>query len=326
MDRYKIAFCGLGSIGKRHLRNTVKYLQAHHYDYQIDAVRSRAGAELPEDIVCHLTHTYSYADEIPTDYDIIFITNPTSMHRECIERYCSNTRSMFIEKPLVDDINRHLDKLPPGLVCYVACPLRYTRPLLYVKEHIECSRAYAVRAVCSTYLPGWHPHEDYRKSYSARRSMGGGVAIDLIHEWDYLIWLFGRPDSVTGIGRKVSELEIDSEDIAVYIGYTDKCVYELHLDYFGREEKRNFEIYLPGETITVDLRGGNIRFSDGKKIDLREDRNEYQEREIAHFFDIIRGVCENDNDIDDAMKTLKIAKGISDGLGQDLLSSHLARC
>lgn len=312
MDRYKIAFCGLGSIGKRHLRNTVRYLQEHHYDYQIDAIRSGAGAALEEDIAGCLAHEYSYEDEIPDDYDIIFITNPTSMHGECIERYRNCTKSMFIEKPLVDDIGFRFDGLPDDLVCYVACPLRYMKPLQYVKEHIDCSKVYSVRAVCSTYLPSWHPHEDYRKSYSAHKTMGGGVAIDLIHEWDYLIWLFGRPDQVTGMRRKVSELEIDSEDLAVYIGCTDERVYELHLDYFGKEEKRNLEIYLPAETIMVDLREGSIHFSSGKDIFLREERDEYQMREIAHFFDIIRGVCENDNNIDEAMNTLKIAQGIPD--------------
>ena len=314
MDGYKIAFCGLGSIGKRHLRNTVRYLQEHHYDFQIDAIRSGVGVALPEDIGCYISHEYSYEDEIPTDYDIIFITNPTSMHGECIERYRNNTRSMFIEKPLVDDISRHSEKLPGELICYVACPLRYTKTLQYVKEHIDCGQAYSVRAVCSTSLPNWHPGEDYRKSYSAHKSMGGGVAVDLIHEWDYLVWLFGRPDKVTGIGRKVSELEIDSEDIAVYVGCTDKRVYELHLDYFGKEEKRILEIHLPAQTVTVDLRGGNIRFSGGKEISLQEERDEYQMREIAHFFDIIRGVCENDNDMDEAMNTLKIAKGMADRL------------
>ena len=314
MNGYKIAFCGLGSIGRRHLRNTVRYLQEHHYDFRIDAIRSGTGTALPEDIACHISHEYLYEDEIPTDYDVIFITNPTSMHGECIRRYCDNTRSMFVEKPLVDDISLNFDELPERLICYVACPLRYTKPLQYVKEYIDCRQAYSVRAICSTYLPNWHPGEDYRNSYSARKSMGGGVSIDLIHEWDYLAWLFGRPDKVAGICRKVSELEIDSEDIAVYIGHTAERIYELHLDYFGKEEKRVLEIYLPTETVTVDLRGGSIRFSDGKEISLHEDRDEYQMREIAHFFDIIRGVCENDNNIDEAMNTLRIAKGISDGL------------
>lgn len=314
MDRYKIAFCGLGSIGTRHLRNVVRYLQENGCSFQIDAIRSGKGAVPEEDILGYLSHEYSCEDEIPTDYDIIFITNPTSMHGEYIRRYGSCTRSMFIEKPLVDEPDFDFAGLPENLICYVACPLRYTRPLQYVKEHVDCAQAYSVRAICSTYLPHWHPGEDYRKSYSAHTALGGGVAIDLIHEWDYLIWLFGSPDRVTGIKRKVSELEIDSEDIAVYIGYTDERVYELHLDYFGKEEKRSLEIYLPTETITVDLRGGKIRFSDGRQMDLQEERDLYQLREIAHFFDIIRGVCENDNGIDTAMGTLKIAGGISDEL------------
>lgn len=316
MDRYKIAFCGLGSIGKRHLRNTVRYLQEHHYEFQIDAIRRKTGAALPEDVARHISHTYSYEDEIPADYDVIFVTNPTSMHGECIERYCRHTKSMFIEKPVVDDISRQFNDLPEGLVCYVACPLRYTGPLQYVKEQVDCSQAYSVRAICSTYLPNWHPGEDYRKSYSAQKKMGGGVAIDLIHEWDYLVWLFGKPDQVTGVCRKVSELELNSEDIAAYIGYTSDCVYELHLDYFGKEEKRILEIYLPAETVTVDLRGGSVHFSDGRDISLQEERDEYQLREIAHFFDIIRGACENDNDIETAMNTLKIAKGISGDLNE----------
>lgn len=312
---YKIAFCGLGSIGKRHLRNTVRYLQEHDCDFQIDAVRSGTGAEPDQETARWISQEYGYEDALPADYDIIFITNPTFLHHECIIRYQNCTKSMFIEKPLVDDIACRFDDLSEGLVCYVACPLRYTGALQYVKEHIDCGQAYSVRAVCSTYLPGWHPGEDYRKSYSAHKAMGGGVAVDLIHEWDYLVWLFGRPDQVTGLRRKTSELEIDSEDIAVYIGCTKQRIYELHLDYFGKEEKRLLEIHLPDETVTVDLRSGTVRFGSKKEtVDLAEERDEFQMREIAHFFDIINGICENDNDIDEAMNTLRIAEGIPEDL------------
>lgn len=306
---YKIAFCGLGSIGKRHLRNTVRYLQERHCNFQIDAVRSGAGSRLDRSIERYISNQYSYDDEIPRDYDIVFITNPTFLHGESIERYALCTRSMFIEKPLVDDTGYDFSGLPEKLICYIACPLRYTRTLQYVKENIDCGQAYAVRAICSTYLPAWHPGEDYRESYSAHRDMGGGVAIDLIHEWDYLVWLFGMPHQVANIRRKVSELEIDSEDIAVYIGYSDSKVYELHLDYFGREEKRCLEIYLPGRTVTADLRKGIIHFSDAKEeLLLREERDDYQMRELAHFFDIIDGVCVNDNDISQAMRTLRLTE------------------
>lgn len=307
---YKIAFCGLGSIGKRHLHNTVRYLQEQGCDFKIDAIRSGAGAALDGELAQYVSAQYSYDDEIPQDYDIIFITNPTAMHRESIMKYQNCTRSMFIEKPVVADAECDFSGLHDGLVCYVACPLRYTKTLQYVKEHIECDAAYSVRAICSTYLPDWRPGVDYRKTYSAHKAMGGGVAIDLIHEWDYLVWLFGRPDKVESIQRKISGLETDSEDIAVYMGYSKDRIYELHLDYFGREEKRNLEIYLPSETITVDLRIGRIHFGkSGEDIIVYEDRDEYQGKEIAHFFDIINGKCNNDNDIMEAMRTLGLAQG-----------------
>lgn len=307
---YKIAFCGLGSIGRRHLRNTVRHLEKHNCDYRIDAIRSGAGEALDGDLAQYIHTQYSYEDEIPQDYDVIFITNPTALHEESILRYQNCTRSMFIEKPVVDHADCDFSGLREGLVCYVACPLRYTKTLQYVKEHIDCSTAYAVRAVCSTYLPDWHPGQDYRKTYSAHKAMGGGVATDLIHEWDYLVWLFGRPDRVASIQRKISGLETDSEDIAVYIGSSENRIYELHLDYFGREEKRNLEIYLPTKTVTADLRKGRIHFgSAGEDVILCEDRDAYQEREIAHFFDIIDGVCGNDNDIGEAMRTLALAQG-----------------
>jgi predicted dehydrogenase len=311
MKNYKIAFCGLGSIGQRHLKNTVRYLETQGYSYQIDAVRSESGTIIDVGLNSYISDQYTYDDVIPGDYDIIFITNPTSLHTDCIKKYSNCTKSMFVEKPLTDDFSFDTSEIRKDLICYVACPLRYTKVLQYIKRNVACDKAYSVRAVCSTYLPNWRPGQDYRKSYSAHKDMGGGVAIDLIHEWDYLIWLFGKPDNVKCIQAKISKLEIDSEDIAVYIGGSDSKVYELHLDYFGRKEVRKLEIYMPDETINVDIREKRIYFSNSKEeIILCESRDEYQLREIEHFFDILEGRCINDNKLEQAMDTLRIARGI----------------
>lgn len=310
-QHYKIAFCGLGSIGQRHLKNTVKYLQDNYCTFQIDAIRSHLGAEPNAELQGCLTAQYSYQEDIPRDYDIIFITNPTALHAESILKYKDCTKSMFIEKPVTDNINFNLAALQDDLICYVACPLRYTQVLQFIKKHVACEQAYSVRAICSTYLPDWHPAQDYRNSYSTHKDMGGGVAIDLIHEWDYLIWLFGMPDMVKCIQRHISALEVDCEDVAVYIGSSDSKVYELHLDYFGRQEIRELEIFLPEETIKADLHNGSIYFgTKQEKIVLEESRDEYQMREIEHFFNIIEGRCLNDNDLVQAINTLKITKEI----------------
>ena len=53
-------------------------------------------------------------------------------------------------------------------------------------------RAGHLPAICLT----GGPAVDHRTVYSARKALGGGVTIDLIHEWDYLVELFGVPEKL----------------------------------------------------------------------------------------------------------------------------------
>ena len=152
---------------------------------------------------------------------------------------------------------------------------------------------------------------DYREVYSAHKDMGGGVSIDLIHEWDYISYLIGYPHSVQSIITRKSNLEIDSDDIAVYIAeYKDKVV-EVHLDYFGRKTQRKIELYTSEDTIVVDLIDQKINWlCSGKVVDLSEDRDSYQIRELQHFLDIAKGKIESDNTIKEACRVLRMARGV----------------
>jgi predicted dehydrogenase len=112
-----------------------------------------------------------------------------------------------------------------------------------VKQNVNPDDVICASAMSSSYLPDWRPGQDYRKTYSAHKDMGGGVSIDLIHEWDYLTWLFGMPTEYHSMINKVSNLEIDSDDLAIYIGKNDKTTFELHLDYFGRQTQRTLDLF-----------------------------------------------------------------------------------
>ena len=308
-DFYKIAFCGLGSIGKRHLKNTVQYLKERGIGYEIDWIQSSPRAA-EDEIKDYISNSYLYSDNIPDDYDIVFITNPTSEHFDTIKLFADKAKNMFIEKPIFDTTDKDINELSLKTdgVYYVACPLRYTNVLRYVKENVDYKSAYSVRAVCSSYLPDWRPGTDYRKTYSASKAMGGGVSIDLIHEWDYLCDLFGKPDRVLNVRGKYSHLEIDSDDLSVYIGvYKDRLI-ELHLDYFGRKGVRKLELFMPEDTVVADLNGGTVSYlKEGRVIDLSEERNDFQKREIEHFFDIVSGEIKSDNTVSHALDCLRVA-------------------
>jgi len=61
-------------------------------------------------------------------------------------------------------------------------------------------------------LPDWRPWQDYSQSYSAKKELGGGVVLDLIHELDYSYWLFGEFYELKSFTGKVSNLKIETND------------------------------------------------------------------------------------------------------------------
>ena len=308
---YKILFAGLGSIGTRHLRNVTRFLESRGDTFRIDALRHDINKPLPEETKQMLSSEYTYEDNVPEDYDILFVTNPTSLHYLTISKYIKNTRHMFIEKPVFDTYHIDIDKLclRRDGVYYVACPLRYNPVLQYIKNNIDVSKAISVRSISSSYLPDWRKGSDYRQSYSARRNLGGGVILDLIHEWDYLVWFWGFPETSTCITGKFSALEIDSEDVALYIAKTKKTVIELHLDYFGRKPKRMLEIFFNDDFIEADILNKEIKsIKMDNIIKFNETRDDIQLKEIKHFFSMIEENEINDNALDKALKVLKIAQ------------------
>lgn len=305
----KVCFVGLGSIASRHIKNLK---DIYGSDVVIDLLRSGKSVTMAEELTGFVDRVYYNISDLPKDYDVIFITNPTGMHYETLQACHEHGRHFFIEKPVFETGNEDVLKLQldRNKQYYVACPLRYTNVIQYLKQNINISDVYSVRCISSSYLPDWRPGIDYRNTYSARKELGGGVAIDLIHEWDYLCYLFGTPEKVYSLFGQKSGLEINSDDIAIYIAEYSARMVELHLDYFGRVPIRRIELYCKEDTIEADLIKQEIVFRrENKVVDLKEERDSYQKKELLHFFNIINGTCENDNTIEQACQTLRITRG-----------------
>ena len=305
----KVCFIGLGSIATRHIINLKDIFEE---EIEIDVLRSGNVKHLDPDLQNSIEQIYYDAVNLPRDYDVMFITNPTKFHYDTLLRFQDHAKHFFIEKPVFETGKEDITgiQLKKDSVYYVACPLRYTNVIQYLKANIDFSNVYSMRCISSSYLPDWRPGTDYRDTYSAKKELGGGVSIDLIHEWDYICYLVGAPQSVCSfIGHK-SNLEINSDDLAVYIAeYTDKFV-ELHLDYLGRIPIRKIELFTNNDSIEADLIEQKIFLrKENRIIDLNEDRNSYQKKELLHFFDIIEGKCVNDNTIENACRTLRITRG-----------------
>ncbi len=307
----KVCFIGVGSIARRHIRNLVDIFCNKTDCLEIDALRHHDSAYCDE--LKYLSKIYNSYAELPNDYDVIFITNPTEYHAETLLTLQNKGKHFFIEKPVVSLNTEHiLDGFTAkdDSIYYVACPLRFHKVIQYIRDNLVLEDVLSVRAICSSYLPDWRPDTDYRKTYSAKASLGGGVSIDLIHEWDYLSYLFGFPSSVQMFMGKVSELDIDCEDYSIYIAKYKSMVAELHLDYFGRVPVRKIEIFTKYETIVGDLIKGAVSFlGSGKSIALNEERDSFQKRELKYFLSLLDNKNIAYNDISHAIKVLNLSQG-----------------
>ena len=181
----------------------------------------------------------------------------------------------------------------------------------YIKNNVKTEEVLYVRSISSSYLPEWRPNIDYRTTYSAHKNLGGGVSIDLIHEWDYLTYLFGIPSQVFYRFGKISNLEIDTEDFAEYIANYGNKIVSLHLDYYGRYTIREIMLITNEDTIIGDIANNKIHYlKSNKTFNFNEERDDYQIRELRHFLNIIIHKKNNDNDFYHAIQTLKLTQGV----------------
>lgn len=300
-----VLFVGLGSIGKRHLSNLTTYCEKKQITLEIDALRSGSKNTLKN---VEGVNMISDSEQLSDRYSIIFITNPTNLHEETLEMLKNKGEYFFLEKPV---FQKSIDlKSFENIIerTYVAAPLRYKKVMNDFRGILKEEVVHSSRVICSSYLPNWR-QTDYRESYSSFSERGGGVELDCIHEMDYIVELFGFPLNVRKVFGQKSDLEIHSNDVAIYILEYENQFVEVHLDYFGKFSQRNIEVITSEGKITMDLLKNEITSTyKGETITDDEDVNKMYEREIAYFLEEVVNDQGNWNNLFHANEVLKLAE------------------
>ena len=298
----KILFVGLGSIGQRHLRNLRRLLgnSADILAYRalrqvplLDEQRKVVEGKNIKDL--YQVRELDSLDEALTEKpDIVFITNPSSMHMEVALQAAEAGCHLFIEKPLgssTDGVEELINIVEQQkLVALVAYQLRFHPGLKQVSKWLKEGRigklAWA-HLVHGEFLPNFHPYEDYRIGYAARKKLGGGVILTQIHEFDYALWLFGKPRRIFAMGGKVSDLEIDVEDSASIIM---ECVVDntsvpvsLCLDYLQSPPHRTCTIVGDRGRILWDFHGSKKVILEDR-VTAKTEELDFQDFEIQQIY------------------------------------------
>lgn len=313
----KFLIAGFGSIGRRHLNNL------------------RALGE--NDIVLYRTHHSTLTDEdirdIPTETDLaaalahkpdgVIIANPTALHLEVAIPAAQAGCAILMEKPLSDSFAR-VDELQAVLKSsggrlLMGFQFRFHPTLRKIAAWLQegqIGKPISARVHWGEYLPGWHPWEDYRKSYSARADLGGGVINTLSHPLDYLHWLLGEANGLFALSSNISNLELSVEDTAeISLAYQNGAIGSVHLDYVQRPAHHDLEIVGDAGTIQWSNATAVARIFRANTGEWAEEqppadfeRNQLFLAEMAHFIEVTKKQAEPVCDLQAGLTALQLAE------------------
>lgn len=290
-----ILIIGAGSIGRRHLGN-LKTLGHNRI------VLYRTGnSTLPEEEIKDIEQEYDFKKALAQKPIATIIANPTSLHIPFAKKAAMAGSHLFLEKPIsnsmegVKELRRIV--LQKKLIVQVGFQFRFHPGLLKLKTRLEkreIGQILSVQVHWGEFLPSWHPWEDYRKSYSARKDLGGGVLLTLCHPFDYLRWLFGEVDSISAFTAKNSQLELSVEDTAdVLLRFKSGVLGNVHLDYLQHPSEHYIRVICQNGIIHLNF------------LESKFDRNKMFIEEMKSFMSCIKNNKQPNCSLDDGIATLK---------------------
>jgi predicted dehydrogenase len=315
--RFLIA--GFGSIGRRHFRNLLALGEGNIVFYRTGR------STLPEEELNGFPVLYEIQAALDYKPDAVIVANPTALHLEVAIPAAEAGCSLLLEKPIshslegVDELKSALQR--GGRKALVGFQFRFHPGLQMVKKLLTdgvIGKPLAARAAWGEYLPAWHPWEDYRQGYAARSDLGGGVVLTLCHPCDSMRWLMGEVVELRAMTGKVSDLELQVEDVAeVSLRFASGALGSVHVDYFGQPPVHRLYIYGSDGRLEWNNSDGAVHYyaastGEWKICAIPEDfeRNQLFVDEMKHFIEVAQGKAEPLCTLDDGIRALEIAQEI----------------
>ncbi|MBK9006723.1 MAG: Gfo/Idh/MocA family oxidoreductase [Anaerolineae bacterium] len=325
----KFLIAGLGSIGRRHMRNLIALGEK-----DIVLYRTRKATMPEEELAGFPQETDLQAALEKHKPDAVIVSNPTSLHLDVAIPAAEAGCSLLLEKPLSHSMDR-IDELESALKkgggrVVVGFQFRFHPGMMKAKQLIsdgEIGRVISAHVHFGEYLPAWHPWEDYRQGYAARADMGGGVVLTQCHSLDYLPWLVGKVESVWGFTAKLSDLEVDVEDTAkIGLRFENSALGSIHLDYNQQPPAHYFEVVGTKGSLQWNLADGatqiyraershidNVGEVEGgeKAWEVYQPAPEFERNvmfmdEMKHFIAVARGEVESSCPLEDGINVQRL--------------------
>lgn len=238
----RILIIGYGSIGKKHYQILKKNFTNIKFFILSKRKISVNGAIVLKSL-----------EEIKTiNPNYVIIASEPSNHFFQLKFLENNFKNIkiLVEKPL---FHKKINFISKKNKVYLGYNLRFHPHIAFLKEFLKKNKPIDIKIITNSYLPHWRSR-NYSLNYSSNRSKGGGVILDLSHEIDLILWLFGNIKISYFDYGKISNLKIKSEDYLKLFGSIKNSKISLDLSYYSRNEIRHIFVDSNKNSIFIDLK------------------------------------------------------------------------
>ena len=318
-----LLFIGLGGAGQRHLRIFRKLLPENNF---IALRKTKKTPHLNEDFSINnsikLEDKYSLKIiESENDLEnysptLTIVSTPSSLLTKYTKIAHSIGSNVLVEKPGLTSYNEYkkIEKIykDSSLTYQIGFQRRFNDQYIKLKKIVKkeyYGKILLVTVEVSSFVPDWHPYEDYKRLYACRSDLGGGVLLTESHEIDLICDLLGEPTEIYSNHIKHSKYHLDIYDtVTLETNFKDVKVM-FNLSFLRKPLKRVIKIQFEEGIAILDMNSNKLSISTERKKEEYEDVKKFKSNDelyIKQAESIIKLKNENIKVLSNIKNTVKI--------------------
>jgi len=259
----KFLVIGLGSMGKRRVRNLIAL------GYKEDVIGFDPRVDRTDE-------AQEYGIEVFNDFDKAFksqeidaflISTPPNLHMKYAYFAAENNVSCFIEASVVDSekiLNLSLMIKNKNILMAPSCTMRYYPGPMKIKELLQkniIGKVLNYNYHTGQYLPDWHPWENIEDFYVSNPDTGGAREI-VPFELTWINDIFGNANPLACVKRKLTDMPADIDDIYhCLLEYPNNVIGNLTVEVVSRPKAvREFRVIGSKGEIVFSADSNSVKF------------------------------------------------------------------
>lgn len=335
----KFLIIGLGSMGKRRIRNLQHLRAGEVFGFDFREERRMEAYEK------YGIKTFkSFEDGLAENPDAFIVSTPPDKHNEYIKLAIKNKKPAFIEASIILKGLEELNKLAKKnkVLIVPSCTFRFYPAIKKIKDIVRSKKYGRITNfmyISGQYLLDWHPWEKVTNFYVGKKETGGAREI-VPFELTWITDIIGFPKKIKGFCGKTMNVGADIDDTYAFCMDFGKCFGNIIIDVTSRYATRSLILNMEGGQIlwrwdenviklydAIRKKWVDVNYKKGK-AEKGYNKNIVEEMYIEEMKSFINALLKKKkfpNSLDEDIRVLKLLKKIEKGDRNPVRNTGLMR-